>query len=148
MSGKNLEKQDEELIEPKNTSEEDLDSESEAFEIIEEPINLEAYDDFYSEGLIKPFNPRRYKAEAAKWVAKSIVIIFGATLGVIFLFYLIIAFLTTFTQSPHDPVTHLQQYIGTFIQLIEATSGFASAVFAPLLAFILGYYFGTKEEKE
>ena len=123
-------------------------NDSDEFGIIEETINLDGYDDFNNEFLTKPFNPKRYKAEAAKWVAKSIVIIFGATLGVIFLFYMIVAFLTTFTQNPHDPVTHLEQYISTFILLIEATSGFASAVFAPLLAFILGYYFGTKEEKE
>ncbi|MCR9133495.1 MAG: hypothetical protein NXI08_13000 [bacterium] len=142
------EKRVDESTEKNVESIDDLEGEPETIELSEEPINLEAVEDFYNENLFKPFNPKKYKAEAAKWVAKSIVIIFGATLGIIFLFYIIIAFLTTFTQNPHDPVTHLQQYIETFILLIEATSGFASAIFAPLLAFILGYYFGTNEDKE
>ena len=49
-------------------------NDSDEFGIIEETINLDGYDDFNNEFLTKPFNPKRYKAEAAKWVAKSIVI--------------------------------------------------------------------------
>lgn len=63
------------------------------------------------------------------------------------LIFNLVVFLNTVTQNQHELVTHPEQYMTTFIFLIEATSVFTSAVL-PFTSRYLGYYFGTKEEKE
>jgi hypothetical protein len=75
------------------------------------------------------------KEKSARGIGIGLLVIFGLTLFVIFLVFSILA-LSNCTD-------HAERLIKSFLQTLEAAAKFSSAVFTPLLAFVLGYYFGT-----
>jgi hypothetical protein len=88
-----------------------------------------------------PEHPVPHKEVAASWVAKGIVIIFGISLGIVLIGgFVLIAFRCS---SPADPKALVSDSI---IPLIEKAATFATTVFGPLLAFVLGYYFAERQK--
>jgi hypothetical protein len=75
------------------------------------------------------------KEKSARGIGIGLLIIFGLTLFAIFLVFIILALFNCTDQA--------ERLIKSFLQILEATAKFSSAVFTPLLAFVLGYYFGT-----
>lgn len=78
---------------------------------------------------------------AAKSIADRIVLIFGiAVLGSLGFGFLVIV-IVGWRRSPAEAAALVKDAAAP---LITAIGTFASTVFGPLLAFILGYYFGEK----
>jgi len=84
--------------------------------------------------------PIPQKELAARWVAQAIVVVFGISLTLILVggFFLI-------RGMPHENTKLL--VTDSIIPFLEKVGTFSTSVFAPLLAFILGYYFGEREAK-
>jgi hypothetical protein len=84
------------------------------------------------------------KEVAAEKVAGKIIVIFGGTiLGVLFLDFVTIWVLL---RSYGCEAEKLGEVVTKgIVPLITATSTLGSTVFAPLLAFVLGYYFSEKK---
>lgn len=80
------------------------------------------------------------KEIAASWVAMGIVGIFAISLTLILIggFLLIL-------WSPHENSKALMDE--SIIPFLEKVGTFSTSVFGPLLAFILGYYFGERQTK-
>ncbi len=77
------------------------------------------------------------KELAAFWIGKAIVVIFGLAL-----FLVIIASFTVVWKCGRKPDETKELIIGAVIPLLEKVATFFTTLFSPLLAFILGYYFG------
>ena len=91
--------------------------------------------------------PPSFKESAAKSIAERLVTIFGiAVLGSLgFGFFLVLLLALGWTHQPSpNPEAFIKEGA---VPLITTIATFASTVFAPLLAFILGYYFGEKRGK-
>lgn len=86
----------------------------------------------------KPFDPEKLKAESAKWVATVIV---GSFAGSIALVLIAIAIIVAVTKNPDDA----KRFTDTLVAILESLGKFLTAVFGPLLAFVLGYYFSEKQ---
>jgi hypothetical protein len=80
------------------------------------------------------------KETAAKWIGKGLLIIFGASIFLILSIFLIIVLINCTEQA--------NLLNDSLIKLLEGLAKFSSAVFTPLLAFVLGYYFGTGKKEE
>jgi hypothetical protein len=80
--------------------------------------------------------PPRIKETAAKNIGLLLLIIFGATIFLILIIFAIFIFKVSATAQ-------IKEYTNALITLLDGISKFSSAVFTPLLAFVLGYYFGT-----
>lgn len=92
----------------------------------------------YGELRERPWNPERYKYTSARAVALAIVFTFAISIG----FVLIVgAFALYWAKNPADA----EGYSKAFGALLGSLGTFATTVFGPLLAFILGYYFGKAE---
>ena len=103
----------------------DNQTEIEDFTIdIQEPITT---------GLKVEYRP---KERTAAWIGISLISTFA---GSIFLILAIFALLVFNSEGFKDP----KSAIDAFIALLEGMAKFFSTVFGPLLAFVLGYYFGT-----
>lgn len=96
------------------------------------------------EGELSDYKPQEqripHKEVAASWVAKGIVIIFGISLGMVLVGGFVLIACRASSQS--DPKVLVSDSI---IPLIEKAATFATTVFGPLLAFVLGYYFGERQ---
>jgi hypothetical protein len=96
------------------------------------------------EGELSDYKPEEqpvpHKEVAASWVAKGIVIIFGISLGIVLVGGFVL--IACRASSPSDPKALVSDSI---IPLIEKAATFATTVFGPLLAFVLGYYFGERQ---
>jgi hypothetical protein len=79
------------------------------------------------------------KEVAAKWVAQAIVLTFGVSTALLILLGFAMFF---WLRWAPDKITVI--VTGAMVPYIEKIATFASTVFGPLLAFILGYYFGQK----
>ena len=88
------------------------------------------------------WNPDKEKAESARSIAKGILIIFGVSLLVILVYAAIVTITLVSSAGDNSP----ELFLELFTSMIDATAGFASTVFGPLLAFILGYYFATDSQ--
>jgi cytochrome c biogenesis protein CcdA len=90
----------------------------------------------------------RLKAESGAWVAKAILWIFGGALSLILLCGFVVIVIGTIYHSPKagDTAGQNSQTLvkDAVLPFIQGVATFASTVFSPLLAFILGYYFGEK----
>jgi hypothetical protein len=83
------------------------------------------------------------KESSARAVAKMIVQIFGGVL-----FAILVGGFTVIGLYG-DSIKHAEALVGkTVVPFLTALGNFSSTVFAPLLAFILGYYFGEKQQGE
>lgn len=87
----------------------------------------------------KPWDPEKHRAESAKWVARTIV---GSFAGSIALVLIAIAVIVAVTRNPDDA----KRFTDTLVAILESLGKFLTAVFGPLLAFILGYYFSEKQK--
>ncbi len=109
---------------------------------VEEPPRPES---FVKKGL--PY----IKAEGATWVSKAILYIFGGTVALVLLsgFTVIIVGVnlrgSLSGTDALNPQTLVKEAILPFTQGVAT---FASTVFGPLLAFILGYYFAEKSKED
>jgi hypothetical protein len=79
------------------------------------------------------------RERAARWIGQMLVVIFGITTLVIILygFHIISAH-----SSKDDAKSVVNEAL---IPFLEKVATFMTTVFSPLLAFILGYYFGQKQ---
>jgi hypothetical protein len=96
------------------------------------------------EGSLADYKPAEqpvpHKEASARWVAKGIVIIFGMSLGIVLIGGLFLIQLRSAGMT--DPKALVADAI---TPLLEKAATFATTVFGPLLAFVLGYYFGERE---
>jgi hypothetical protein len=83
----------------------------------------------------KPFNRDEFKESSARAVALTIVGTFAATIGSVLLITLILV-ITSSTPAV------VEKFAAAISPILESLTSLATTVFGPLLAFILGYYFG------
>jgi hypothetical protein len=89
-------------------------------------------------------NPSRERERGANWVAKGLVIIFAGTIASCLIGGFVII-------SRHPPPSAGagpgENIVGqAVLPFLQGVGTFASTVFGPLLAFVLGYYFGEKRQ--
>jgi hypothetical protein len=84
-----------------------------------------------------PFDPVKEKASGAREVARVLVFTFAATIGATFI---IIALIYFRSSSP----AQASEFVKAFVDVIPVMENFVTKIFGPLLAFVLGYYFGEK----
>ncbi|HEV7488813.1 MAG TPA: hypothetical protein VGQ65_24330 [Thermoanaerobaculia bacterium] len=84
-----------------------------------------------------PFNEAREKASGAREVARVLVFTFAATIAAIFL---TIALIYVRSSTP----AQANEFVKAFVDVVPVMENFVVKVFGPLLAFVLGYYFGEK----
>lgn len=84
----------------------------------------------------RPWNPDEEKYRGGTWVAKAIVVTFAAS--VVFWFALVFTLLLSGRSA--EEVGKFAAMLGTLLKDYSVFAG----VFSPLLAFVLGYYFGEK----
>jgi hypothetical protein len=97
--------------------------------------DLSALDEWAS-ALMEPFR----REMTAKWIAQLIVVLSAVCLLII----LILGFILIFLLK-REPATAKQLIQESVIPLLEKSATFFTTVFGPLLAFILGYYFGQRQ---
>jgi len=85
----------------------------------------------------QPPNLAKLKTESAIAIARLLVFFFGATL--VLGFASIIAAICK-ADRPED----VQAYLAGAIPMLKALGDFCASVFSPLLAFVLGYFFGER----
>jgi hypothetical protein len=85
------------------------------------------------------FQPIPEKQKGATWVAKGIVLIFGGLLIVMLVGGFILIGLIPHAKDGGKNIVE-----AAIIPLLTGVGTFAATVFGPLIAFILGYYFGEK----
>ena len=84
-----------------------------------------------------PFNEAREKATGAREVARVLVFTFAATIAATFLTLGLIYLLSASPSQAKD-------FVAAFTGMIPVMENFLTKIFGPLLAFVLGYYFGEK----
>lgn len=84
------------------------------------------------------FDREEMKEDSARRVAFSLVIIFGATIGFVLLGVAIL-----FVCAGADDAG---KYLAAARPVLDDLSNFLTAVFGPLLGFVLGYYFSEKQK--
>jgi hypothetical protein len=84
-----------------------------------------------------PFDPAKEKATGAREVARVLVFTFAATIGATFI---IIALIYFRSSTP----AQASEFVKAFVDVVPVMENFVTKIFGPLLAFVLGYYFGEK----
>jgi putative flippase GtrA len=84
-----------------------------------------------------PFNEAKEKATGARVVARVLVFTFAATIGATFL---TLALIYVLSASP----AQAKDFVAAFTGMVPVMENFITKIFGPLLAFVLGYYFGEK----
>jgi len=84
-----------------------------------------------------PFNEAKEKATGAREVARVLVFTFAGTVAATFL---TIALIYGLSASP----AQARHFVEAFVGIIPVMENFVTKIFGPLLAFVLGYYFGEK----
>jgi hypothetical protein len=84
-----------------------------------------------------------HKEMQAAWVAKAIVAIFGSSM----VLSIILGFVLAFWLRWHPDKAHVI-FTQAIIPFMEKIATFSATVFGPLLAFVLGYYFGEKQARQ
>ena len=87
----------------------------------------------------RPWDPAKHRAESATWVARTIVLSFSGSIALVLI---AIAVIVAVTSNPEDA----KRFTDTLVAILESLGKFLTAVFGPLLAFILGYYFSEKQK--
>ncbi len=88
-------------------------------------------------------DPTAEKARGATWVAKGLVYLFGITVCISLIGGLIVVIRCPPPLDPQNPKSNV--VVEAVLPLIQGVGTFASTVFGPLLAFVLGFYFGEKK---
>jgi uncharacterized membrane protein YjdF len=83
------------------------------------------------------FDEKKWKAFGAREVARVLVFTFALTVAATFL---MIALIYGLSASP----AQARDFIKAFVDVVPVMENFVTKIFGPLLAFILGYYFGEK----
>jgi hypothetical protein len=83
------------------------------------------------------FNADKEKATGARLVAVVLLATFAGTVAATFL---TIALIYGLSASP----SQAKDFIKAFVDVIPVMENFVTKIFGPLLAFVLGYYFGEK----
>lgn len=88
--------------------------------------------------------PTLEKARGATWVARGLVYIFGVAVLVSIVGGLILVGF----HPPSNGTAGIKDNVvaDAVIPLLQGVGSFAATVFSPLLAFVLGYYFGEKRQ--
>jgi hypothetical protein len=81
------------------------------------------------------------KENYARWIAIYIVAIFGVSLCLLILLGFVLLIWLRWAPDKADVI-----FNKAVIPFVEKIGTFATTVFGPLLAFILGYYFGEKNQ--
>ena len=89
----------------------------------------------------EPWDPEKHKAQAATWVAHLIVWTFAGTIALVLI---TLALIIVVTSNPDTT----KRFADTLVSVLESLGKFLTAVFAPLLAFVLGYYFSEKQRSK
>ncbi len=84
-----------------------------------------------------PFNEAKEKATGAREVARVLVFTFAGTIGATFLTLALIYLLSASPAQAKD-------FVAAFTGMVPVMENFVTKIFGPLLAFVLGYYFGEK----
>ena len=84
-----------------------------------------------------PFNEAKERATGAREVARVLLITFAATIGATFI---IIALIYFRSSTP----AQANEFVKAFVDVVPVMENFVTKIFGPLLAFVLGYYFGEK----
>jgi hypothetical protein len=84
-----------------------------------------------------PFNEAKEKATGAREVARVLVFTFAGTIGATFL---TIALIYALSATP----AQAKDFVAAFAGMVPVMENFITKIFGPLLAFVLGYYFGEK----
>jgi hypothetical protein len=79
----------------------------------------------------------KIKAFGAREVARVIVFTFAGTIAAVFL---TIALIYGLSASP----SQAKDFVKAFVDVVPVMENFVTKIFGPLLAFVLGYYFGEK----
>lgn len=88
---------------------------------------------------VRAWSPTREKYVGATWVAKSLVVSFAATVLLVLVAGIVI------TATSPTPET-AEKFAATLGAMLDSLTKFSTAVFAPLLAFVLGFYFSEKKK--
>ncbi len=84
-----------------------------------------------------PFDEQKLKATGAREVARVLVFTFAGTIAATFFTVALIYFLSASPAQAKD-------FVAAFTGIIPVMENFVTKIFGPLLAFVLGYYFGEK----
>ncbi|HEY6137872.1 MAG TPA: hypothetical protein VI670_08935 [Thermoanaerobaculia bacterium] len=84
------------------------------------------------------FNPAKEKALGARGIARVLVYTFAGAVAALFL---TIVFIFGLSASP----SQAGAFVKAFVEIVPVMENFVTKVFGPLLAFVLGYYFGEKK---
>ena len=91
--------------------------------------------------IVKPptpaFNAAKERATGAREVARVLVFTFAGTVAATFL---TIALIYGLSASP----SQAKDFVKAFVDVVPVMENFVTKIFGPLLAFVLGYYFGEK----
>jgi len=91
----------------------------------------------------KPFkipSPKDYQEVVTEMVARKILEVFGiATVGSLLVGAVLLLLAIRFCYTPQDTEALVEK---AMVPFLRGVGSFASTVFGPLLAFILGFYFG------
>ena len=91
--------------------------------------------------IVKPptpeFNAEKEKASGARLVAVVLLSTFAGTVAATFL---TIALIYGLSASP----SQAKDFVKAFVDVVPVMENFVTKIFGPLLAFVLGYYFGEK----
>jgi hypothetical protein len=90
----------------------------------------------WGKGLTEPFQKEKYARSLAQWIVRGSIFTLA---GVIVIGY------TLIFRSASNPENAKQIIQGAVVPLLEKAATFFTTVFSPLLAFILGYYFGERQ---
>jgi hypothetical protein len=84
-----------------------------------------------------PFNEAKERATGAREVARVLVFTFAGTIGATFI---IVALIYFRSSTP----AQASEFVKAFVDVVPVMENFVTKIFGPLLAFVLGYYFGEK----
>ncbi len=82
------------------------------------------------------------KEKGARWIATVIVFTFAGSIGLTIILGFSLLFCLRWAPDKVEPI-----FTKGVIPFMEKVGTFATTVYGPLLAFILGYYFGEKNER-
>jgi hypothetical protein len=80
------------------------------------------------------------KLKSSAWVARALVMTFAAS---ILVWFFVAALVIGVSSSP----VQARQFADALVPFLREYSSFATAVFSPLLAFVLGFYFSEKNNQ-
>ncbi|HEX4007667.1 MAG TPA: hypothetical protein VHX60_15945 [Acidobacteriaceae bacterium] len=80
------------------------------------------------------------RESVARWVAQAILITYGAAVSLLIVLGFVVIIWLRWAPDKAQAI-----FTGALIPYVEKVGTFATTVFGPLLAFILGYYFGEKK---